>query len=97
MGADEDASFTKKHGETHHGYKAHIACDLSGVITEYKVTTAKVHDSKCIDELVEDEDKVVYADSAYSSKERRDALRERGVIDAIVYKRTRGQKELYEW
>jgi len=47
---DEDASFTKKHGKTHHGYKAHIACDLSGVITDYKVTTAKVHDSKCIDE-----------------------------------------------
>jgi len=94
---DQDASFTKKHGKAHHGYKAHIACDLSGVITGYKVTTAKVHDSKCIDELVEDKDKVVYADSAYSSKDRRDALRQRGVIDAIVYKRTRGQKELYDW
>tara|TARA_B100000508_G_scaffold8211_1_gene5963 strand:- start:255 stop:1262 length:1008 start_codon:yes stop_codon:yes gene_type:complete len=94
---DEDASFTKKHGKTHHGYKAHIACDLSGVITDYKVTTAKVHDSKCIDELVEDEDKVVYADSAYSSKDRREALRDRGVIDAIVYKRTRGQAELHDW
>jgi len=94
---DQDASFTKKHGKAHHGYKAHIACDMSGVITEYKVTTAKVHDSKCIDELVEDEDKVVYADSAYSSKDRRDALRERGVLDAIVYRRTRGQGELYDW
>ena len=31
---DQDASFTKKHGKTHHGYKAHIACDLSGVITD---------------------------------------------------------------
>ena len=94
---DEDASFTKKHGKTHHGYKAHIACDLSGVITDFKVTTAKVHDSKCIDDLVEDEEKIVYADSAYSSKERRAALRERGVLDAIVYKRTRGQKNLYDW
>ncbi len=94
---DEDASFTKKHGKTHHGYKAHIACDLSGVITDYKVTTAKVHDSKCIDELVEDEDKVVYADSAYSSKDRREKLRERKVIDGIVYKRVRGQAELYDW
>ena len=94
---DQDASFTKKHGKTHHGYKAHIACDLSGVITDYKVTTAKVHDSKCIDELVEDEDKVVYADSAYSSKDRRGALRDRGVIDAIVYKRNRNQSELADW
>lgn len=94
---DQDASFTKKHGKTYHGYKAHIACDMSGVITDYKVTTAKAHDSKCIDELVENEEQVVYADSAYSSKDRREALRKRKVIDAIVYKRTRGQKELYDW
>lgn len=94
---DEDASFTRKHGKTHHGYKAHIACDLSGVVTGYKITTAKVHDSKCIDELVEDEEKAVYADSAYSSKDRRASLRHRGVIDAIVYKRSRGQKALYDW
>jgi len=94
---DEDASFTKKHGKTYHGYKAHIACDLSGVITDYKVTTAKVHDSKCIDELVEDEEVAVLADSAYSSKDRREKLRKREVIDGIVYKRVRGQGELYEW
>ncbi|MBL4697578.1 MAG: IS5 family transposase, partial [Phycisphaerales bacterium] len=94
---DQDASFTKKHGKTHHGYKAHIACDLSGVVTDYKVATAKVHDSKCIDELVEGEEKIVYADSAYSSKDRRNLLRQRGVIDAIVYKWKRGQAELYDW
>ncbi len=94
---DQDASFTKKHGKTHHGYKAHIACDLSGVVTGCRMTTAMMHDSKCIDELIEGEEKIVYADSAYSSKDRRDALRQRGVIDAIVYKRTRGQKALYDW
>ena len=49
---DQDASFTKKHGKTHHGCKAHIACAMSGIITEYKVTTAIVHDSKCIDEIL---------------------------------------------
>ena len=64
------------------------------MITDYQVTTARVHDSKCIDELVEDEEKVVYADSVYSSKDRRDALRNRGVIDGIVYKRNRNQSEL---
>ncbi len=94
---DQDASFTKKHGKTYHGYKAHIACDLSGVMTDYRVTTAKVHDSKCIDELVEDEELAVLADSAYSSKDRREKLRKREVIDGIVYKRVRGQAELYDW
>ena len=94
---DEDASFTKKHGKAHHGYKAHIACDLSGVITEYGVTTARVHDSQCIDALVENEAIAVLADSAYSSSERRKNLRARGVIDGLIYKRSRGQKELHAW
>lgn len=38
---DEEASFTKKHGVMRHGYKGHIACDLSGIVTDYRFTTAK--------------------------------------------------------
>jgi len=94
---DTDASFTKKHGKTYHGYKAHIACDLSGIVTDYRFTTAKEHDSKRIDELTEDEDKAVLADSAYASQARREALQVRGVIDAIIYKRNRGQPRLADW
>lgn len=94
---DTDASFTKKHGKTYHGYKTHIAADYSGIVTDYRFTTAKEHDSKRIDELTRDEDKVVVADSAYSGRARRDALNERGVIDAIIYKRNRGQPRLAEW
>jgi len=94
---DEEASFTKKHGATHHGYKGHIACDLSGIVTGYRFTTAKEHDSKRIDELTTDERTAVFADSAYASRARRESLRERGVIDGIIYKRKRGQSALYEW
>ena len=94
---DQDASFTKKHGKTYHGYKTHIGCDLSEIVTGYRFTTAKEHDSKRIDELTRDEDKVVLADSAYASHARREALQERGVIDAIIYKRHRGQKRLADW
>ena len=94
---DEDASFTKKHGTTHHGYKGHIACDLSGIVTEYRFTTAKEHDSKRIDELTSSERTAVFADSAYASRTRRAALHERGVIDGIIYKRNRGQSELRDW
>ena len=36
----------------------------------------------------------MYADSAYSSKERRARLKEQGVTDRIVHKRVRGQAEL---
>ncbi len=94
---DQDASFTKKHGTTYHGYKTHIGCDFSGIVTDYRFTTAKEHDSKRIDELVEHEDKVVLADSAYASRARRETLQKRGVIDAIIYKRNRGQKRLADW
>lgn len=94
---DQDASFTSKHGVPHHGYKGHIAADLSGIVTDYRFGSAKEHDSNRIDELTLHEKTAVLADSAYSSAERRAELRARGVIDGIIYKRNRGQAKLYDW
>jgi transposase, IS5 family len=94
---DPDASFTKKHGVTHHGYKGHLAADLSGIVIDYRFGTAKEHDSTHIDDLTMHEKTLVLADSAYSCRERRARLRARGVIDGICYKRNRGQKKLYDW
>lgn len=94
---DQDASFTSKHRVPHHGYKGHIAADLSGIVTDYRFGTAKEHDSNHIDDLTINETKLVLADSAYSSAARRAELRARGVIDGIVYKRVRGQAKLYDW
>ncbi len=94
---DRDASFTSKHGVPHHGYKGHIAADLSGIVTGYRFGTAKEHDSHYIDELTITEKTLVLADSAYSDRARRAALRARGVIDGICYKAVRGQAKLYDW
>lgn len=94
---DEDASFTQKHGKKHHGYKGHIAVDRSGIITKCAFSTAKEHDSNYIDELAKDERHAVIADRAYCGDDRRRALRHRGVIDGIMYKRKRGQDTLYDW
>jgi IS5 family transposase len=94
---DKDASFTSKHGVPHHGYKGHIAADLSGIVTDYRFGTAKEHDSNHIDDLTMHEQRLVLADSAYSKQERRAELRARGVIDGIIYKRNRGQKRLHAW
>lgn len=94
---DQDASFTSKHGVPHHGYKGHIAADLSGIVTDYRFGTAKEHDSNHIDDLTMYEQRLVLADSAYSSAARRTELRARGVIDGIIYKRHRGQKKLDRW
>lgn len=94
---DTDASFTKKHGRTYHGYKGHIAADQSGIVTDYRFSTASHHDSRYFDELTRGEKAVVYGDSAYADETRRRILKSRGVIDAIVYRRVRGQKDLLGW
>ena len=67
---DTDARWAKKNNETHFGYKDHVKCDAeSKLITNYGITDAALHDSQhCID-LLEETDKAVYADSAYSSSE----------------------------
>ena len=91
---DRTATYTKNHGTLRHGYKAHIATDTRGMIVDWVFDTARPHDSNHIDQLTEREQKAVYADSAYSDKERRRRLASDGVLDRIVHKRVRGQKEL---
>jgi len=91
---DPAATYTKNHGTLRHGFKAHLATDTRGTITDFVFDTAKVHDSNHIDQLTEGENTAVYADSAYSSAERRERLKDRGISDRIVYKRVRGQPEL---
>ena len=91
---DEEASFTQKHGRRYHGYKGHIAADRSGLVTDYRFSDAAPHDSKFIDDLIEDERTMVVADSAYRCEEREAALLARGVKCAIAFKRQRGQADL---
>jgi len=66
---DIDARWTKKNDETHYGCKDHVKADAATkLITFFKVTDASVPDSNMLDQLINDEDKVVFADSAYHSK-----------------------------
>ena len=88
------ATFTKKHGRTYHGYKAHVATDGNGLIKDYVYDTASVHDSKHIDQLIEGETKAVFADSAYMDADRKARLEGDGVFCGIIERRVRGQAEL---
>jgi len=94
---DPEASFTKKNDTSYHGYKMHTATDTSAIITGVVVSTASHHDSRHIDELIGDETRAVFADSAYSDAKRREELQGRKVLPAIIYKRKKGQKKLYPW
>jgi IS5 family transposase len=91
---DKAAGYTKKHGRIYHGYKGHIATDRNGIIKDYRFDTASVHDSKHIDDMVENERHSVWADSAYMDKARKARLEERGVFCGIIVRRVRGQKVL---
>lgn len=67
---DTDARWAKKNGETNFGYKDHVKCDAdSKLITGYGASAASLHDSQMCTELLDDDDEVFYADSAYSSAE----------------------------
>lgn len=69
---DTDARWTKKNNETFYGYKNHIKADAgSKFIDDYTVTSANIHDSQGLEQLLDgkDQGQPLYADSAYSGEE----------------------------
>ena len=94
---DKDARWTKKGGERHYGYKNHAAVDLrTGLVENWTVTPANVHDSQVCEELINEGKNHVFADSAYNSEENRQALKKRKVNPAFIKRRYRGQPDLTE-
>ena len=72
---DMDATWTRKGNQTYFGYKDHVKADAdSKLITDYRVTTASTHDSQPMPEMINEDDKAVYADSAYWGKPVAEAL-----------------------
>lgn len=90
--ADPTATHTKKHGSIYHGHKLHIATDKHGMIKEVGYSTAKMHDSAMADEMFRNEEDEALGDSAYASKEREEALRERGVDPLFIVQRRAGKE-----
>ena len=69
---DIDARWTKKNNQTYYGYKDHVKVDKkSKLVTKFEVTSASVHDSQELDDLLDEKDKgkELYADSAYVGQE----------------------------
>jgi IS5 family transposase len=68
---DVNARWANKNKERHYGYKNHIKIDKkSKIITKYRATSAEVHDSQELKNLIEEKkDKRLYGDSAYTGEE----------------------------
>jgi len=92
---DVDASWTKKHGRNHYGYKNHIKADLkSKLIQDYEASTASVHDSQMIDSITnksQDANQYLYADSAYRSEQIEEKLDAKKIKSKIHEKGYRGK------
>ena len=92
--ADPCATTTVKGGRSYHGYRAHVASDRGGIITDWVYDTASVSEHEHFDALAANEKKAVYADSGCRSRDRVEKLRKRGVLPGLCHRRVRGQKEL---
>ena len=68
---DVNARWATKNKERHYGYKNHIKIDKkSKIITNYRTTSAEVHDSQELKNLIDEKkDKMLYGDSGYTGKE----------------------------
>jgi IS5 family transposase len=90
---DPEMSSTKKGGQWYFGMKLHIGVDAeSGLVHAAKVTTAKVHDSQAMGDLLHFEEQEVYGDKAYADEELRRAYQKNGVEWNILRKAERGER-----
>jgi IS5 family transposase len=78
---DLDATWTKKHGKSHFGYKLSINVDTKyKIIRKIETDTASTHDSQHFDNVFDtvNTSRDVYADRGYPSAEREAWLKENG-------------------
>lgn len=82
---DPEASFTKKHSRTYHGYKHTTRTSTDGkYIGEVFTSTAKDHDSKHLDKVTDGSEESLFADSAYANKEMKKQFRKEGRYLGII-------------
>jgi len=87
---DCDARWTKKNNEVHYGYKNHAKVDAkSKLVSAYATTPASVHDSQVFEGLIDEDDKAVFADSAYQSEASEENLLKKHCQNFILFKATR--------
>jgi len=89
---DPDMSQSKKGNQWYFGMKTHIGVDAkSGLVHTVKTTTGKVHDAKLTDELIREDDQVIFGDKGYVSDKRKRSTRARGATWAVKDKRKPGR------
>lgn len=76
---DPEMSSTRKGTDWFFGLKLHVGTDTRGRAHTAVVTTAKVHDSQLLEDLLHGQETVIYGDRAYINEERRQEYEADGV------------------
>ena len=85
---DPEMSSTKKRNQWYFGMKAHIGVDAhSGIVHSVTATTAKVHDIRQKNFLMDGREEAIFGDKAYLSIKRKQEARELGIFFGITEKR----------
>ncbi len=88
---DTDATWTKKHGKSHFGFKLSVNVDKKyRMIRKIETGTASIHDSQHFDAVLDENNtnRDVYADRGYPSAGRETKLKETGLRNHIQRKGT---------
>jgi IS5 family transposase len=96
---DLDARWTKKHSQSHYGYKNHIGIDRRHkLVRTYTVSDAARHDSQELEAVLDPSNTAsdIWGDSAYRSAGIEAALRDKHLRSRIHRKGARG-RPLTEW
>jgi len=89
---DCDARWTKKNNQNEYGYKDHVNSDQkTKLITKYTVTPASTHDSQAVKDIIDESDKIMYADSAYKSEEIEKYLETKNIQGKIIKRKYRNK------
>ena len=77
---DPEMSSTRKGTDWFFGHKLHVGTDsVRGLAHSAVVTTAKVHDSRVLPQLLHGQETVLYGDTAYVNRARKRVYEERGL------------------
>ena len=97
---DPEMKHTKKNNQNYFGGKVHMSQDQkTKLIKHLRFTPANVSDGKVFEQLLDKDEKAVFADKGYTKKERKQKLRKKGIFCGILHKGarnrplTKGQKK----
>lgn len=90
---DTDAQSTEKNGKKFFGYKGHIGVDVgSKLIRKRKFTSANVHDSQILEQLISGDEQSVWADKAYANDRLKSIARKMNLYYGVLDKKKKGRE-----